>query len=156
MNVMERVLLINQRCLLQPSLQKYLYSIWLSWSTVLPHLLLCHSELFVSVCVYAHVSCPVCSPHLWRTVLFFKMACAVLPQYTGHFFLLLVEGPCVHSCYHASCNPLPLTFLCVAFLLSPLCPLSAVAVHWWPVAFDPSFADSVAFWQTLADTRLLF
>ncbi len=56
MNVMERVLLINQRCLLQPSLQKDLYSLR---STVLPHLLLCHSEL-LCLCVYAHVICPVC------------------------------------------------------------------------------------------------
>ncbi len=113
-------------------------------SPALPQWTLC-------VCVCMHMSSA-----LFVSVLFFQMACAVLPQYTGHFFLLLVEGPCVHSCYHATCNPLPLTFLCVVFLRSPLCPLSAVTVHRWPVSFDPSFADSVAFWQTLADTRLAF
>ncbi len=81
MNVMERVLLINQRCLLQPSLQKDLYSLW---STVLPHLLLCHSELFVSVCVCTcHLPCLClfcffsdglcCFAAVYRT--FFPFAC---------------------------------------------------------------------------------
>lgn len=68
------------------------------------------------------------------SVLFFQMACAVLPQYTGHFFLLLKEGPRVHSCYHAPCDPLPLTFLYVAFPLSPFsCHCTLMTGVLWPL-----------------------
>lgn len=47
------------------------------------------------------------------SVLFFQMACAVLPQYTGHFFPFAWRGSM--SALLLPCNPLPLTFLYVAF-----------------------------------------
>ncbi len=122
MNVMERVILINQRCLLQSN--HHFRKIYIH-SEVQFFPISCFATVnSLCLCVYAHVICPVCVCSV-----FFQMACAVFPQYTGNFFLLLVEGPCVHSYYHATCKPLPLTFLCVVFLRSPLCPLSAVTVH---------------------------
>lgn len=119
MNVMERVLLINQRCLLQPSLQRDLFSIWLNWSTVLPHLLLCHSELFVSVCVYAHVSCPVCSPHLWRSVcsVFSDGLCCFAAVYRTFFPFAWRRSMCA---FLLPCALQPFTFNL------PLCGIPAV------------------------------
>lgn len=95
-----------------------------------PHPLFCYIELFVPVCVQAHVSCLVCSPRVRRSVcsVFSDGLCCFAAVYRTFFFLLLEEGLLL------PCNPLPLTFLYVAFLLSPFsCHCTLLTGVLWPL-----------------------
>lgn len=135
------------KCLLQPSLQKDLYSIWLSWSTVLPHLLLCHSELFVSVCVYAHVSCPVCVCPVFSDGL-----CCFAAVYRTFFPFACGRSVCA---FLPSCDLQPITInlsLCGIPAVPTVPPFSCHCTLMTGVLW-PLLRRQCRF---LADTRLLF
>lgn len=106
--------------------------IYMSYNSSSSSLALPHWTLCVCMCVS---TCQL--PCLFSSCLkeclfcFFQMACAVLPQYTGHFFPFAWRGSMCALLFQ--CNPLPLTFLYVAFLLSPFsCHCTLMTGVLWP------------------------
>lgn len=133
MTVMERVLLINQRCLLQPSLKEDLFAIWSNCSSSYSSLALPHWTLCVCMCASTcQLPCLFSSSVKECLFCFFRCLCCFAAVYRTFFpfarrrsmCALLLPCPLQPTTFNLSLCGIPAVPLQLSLYPDDRCPLT--------------------------------